>query len=1229
MDRQYLQDDDDDNGQYFTDRRYHLSRQRDRYSHQRQYPDRRPQYRPNNRQLQRSQGPPRTCFICKKENCWSTRHTQEEQDEARAKYKASFTKRLDRRFNQYVAEDAEDDEIGDEFDDTPDQLADEFEALMVEVKGTPTTMADDLSSFVTEVGDPIQGTDAANMTAELLNKATSHALLKSNDEADSFITSDRYGPGQFHGIMVDTGAAGKSTAGYGQYRAYGRLFGKTQIDTGQRGAVKATFGIGSTTSIGSITIPTPIGQCEFHIVNANTPFLLSLSEMDAKGISLDNIQNKLINARDGSSTPIVRRFGHPFIMWGATISTTCYLTETELRTLHRRFGHPSAMRLLNLLERAGHSDPQHRRILEHITKYCARCQKHAGVPMRFKFTLRDEDIDFNHSIYVDVMYINASPILHVVDEATRFQAARWLQNMTSQHVWNALRACWIDVYLGPPDIINHDAGTNFTSQEFQQHAQSLHIRTKEIPVEAANSMSIVERYHKPLRRAYEVLKDEMGGTDKAMLLQMAVKAVNDTAGYDGIVPTLLVFGAFPRMSELEPPAPSIAQRATAIKKAMAEVVKLRACRQVNDALQTRNGPSTDDIHALPLGSDVLIWRVHDKSWKGPYKLLALEGETAVVELPHGPTAFRTTSVKRYNDQRSDNNDGHDQDDQDNQDNHGNGNGQSNQGSHNNNEQRDDQGEHTQRKQPARMRRLPARFRADITLTDEPNKPRPDFTSSRQKELDGLLQRGVFEFIKAADVPLNARIFNSRFVDQIKLEGTPKAYKKSRLVVQAYRDDGKKTVLTQSPTIQRASQRLILCLAVRANLDIYIRDISQAYTQSKSQLARDFYARPPQELNLPPGMLLKVLLPLYGVPEAGTHWFRTYHNHHVKKLELQQSSYDPCLLFTTSNNSNGYQAIIGLQTDDTLIACNSSFKEKESDELHKAKFLAKPLQQLTVQNALTFNGAHITKSATNTIAVSQYDQVKKIKLLDTTDKDEYVSQRARGAYISSVCQPQVAFGLSYAAQTTEPTKDDVDKLNKCLKWQMENGGKGLTFVKLTGKLRLIVFTDSSFANNADYSSQIGYITVLADDNDNCNIIHWSSVKCKRVTRSVLASELYAMVHGFDTACVLKDTLDKITQTTAIPPIPIVICIDSFSLYDCLVKLGTTYEKRLMIDIMAIRQSYERREIAEVVWIAGDSNPADAMTKHASNLSLARIIETNKVNIQATAWVERDKEASDTS
>ena len=55
---------------------------------------------------------------------------------------------------------------------------------------------------------------------------------------------------------------------------------------------------------------------------------------------------------------------------------------------------------------------------------------------------------------------------------------------------------------------------------------------------------------------------------------MAVKAVNDTASLNGLVPTLLIYRAYLRMGKLDPPTPSIMDQAAAIWKAMAEIVKL-------------------------------------------------------------------------------------------------------------------------------------------------------------------------------------------------------------------------------------------------------------------------------------------------------------------------------------------------------------------------------------------------------------------------------------------------------------------------------------------------------------------------------------------------------------------------------------------------------------------------------------------------------------------------------
>ena len=87
---------------------------------------------------------------------------------------------------------------------------------------------------------------------------------------------------------------------------------------------------------------------------------------------------------------------------------------------------------------------------------------------------------------------------------------------------------------------------------------------------------------------------------------MAVKAVNNTASPNRLVPTLLVYGAYLRISKLDPPTPSVIDRAAIIRKAIAKIVKLRAKQTINNALYYHNGPNTTLVYNLPLNSKVLI-----------------------------------------------------------------------------------------------------------------------------------------------------------------------------------------------------------------------------------------------------------------------------------------------------------------------------------------------------------------------------------------------------------------------------------------------------------------------------------------------------------------------------------------------------------------------------------------------------------------------------------------------
>jgi hypothetical protein len=135
----------------------------------------------------------------------------------------------------------------------------------------------------------------------------------------------------------------------------------------------------------------------------------------------------------------------------------------------------------------------------------------------------------------------------------------------------------------------------------------------------------------------------------------------------------------------------------------------------------------------------------------------------------------------------------------------------------------------------RARRLFLRYQnfADITvfLQDEISSSLTfTFAESRRKEINDLLKRQVFEIIIISEVFKNVRIFNFRFVDEIKHSNTSQTYEKSRLMIQICNNHEKILMLTQALIIQRMSQRIILVIAASMNdCHLYLRDITQTYT----------------------------------------------------------------------------------------------------------------------------------------------------------------------------------------------------------------------------------------------------------------------------------------------------------------------------------------------------------------------------------------------------------------
>jgi hypothetical protein len=93
--------------------------------------------------------------------------------------------------------------------------------------------------------------------------------------------------------VIDTGAAFTSTAGYGQFLALKKTQNvKLDADTANKQRFK--FGIRSTAFKGTVQVNTPLRILAFHVVKADTPFLLLLHNLDKIGVYFNNLTNQLV-----------------------------------------------------------------------------------------------------------------------------------------------------------------------------------------------------------------------------------------------------------------------------------------------------------------------------------------------------------------------------------------------------------------------------------------------------------------------------------------------------------------------------------------------------------------------------------------------------------------------------------------------------------------------------------------------------------------------------------------------------------------------------------------------------------------------------------------------------------------------------------------------------------------------------------------------------------------------
>jgi hypothetical protein len=904
---------------------------------------------------------------------------------------------------------------------------------------------------------------------------------------------------------------------------------------------------------------------------STAPILFSMALMNELRVELHNTRSNVCQVDTGNTIDI--RFVHqlPVYSWDQSKNKDIHhfllnrdmqrslYSEAELRNIHRRLGHPTAQRIMRIMERSGRLqdiDPGTRQRLKEIEKNCIACQKHSGPPQRFRFHISNEDGRFNHELIADIMYLDNGNVLHVIDADTRFQSAQFITDQKARTIWKALRRCWIDIYCGPPDVLRVDSGSNFTSTEFAQLSAAQGVVLQIAPVEAHHLIGMVERNHAVLRRVYEKLKLEMPAMDRDSILSMSVRAVNDSTGPDGLIPTVRVFGIFPRLGiPGEKPTPTMAERVKAISEATELASREYARRTLTSASKSGPSPNADTVRAvreLNPGSSILVHR-ENAGWTGPHSVVRMDDDKVSFASKKGVTTVPISVCKPFYE------------------------------------------------------------------TSEYTRSLPIFEASRASELEKHRQLGTFEVVPRVSAQ-GARIFHGTFVDVIKSSGLAR----SRLVACATNDNV--DYLTASPTVQRYSTRVSFAVAAcRRDFEVKFRDITMAFLQSETLISRNAYMEPPPEMNLPHSSILRIRKPLYGLPESPMHWYRTYAKYHADKngLGMTIAAHDPCLFaaFTPEKDCVG---IVTLQVDDSTIMGTREFQEFE--EKQSSRFPNKGSQYVD-DVPREQNGAMIHATVTagkTTYHLCQEKHLKKLRQIHASNiKDEYrqlKSNNALAAFAAHGTRPDLLIYVALFSQITEGRYRQSDRahFNRFVKLCEDTSNRRMNFVGLDlDTMHIAVFVDASFATNWDGSSQLGILVCLRDAHARCNILHATSVKSKRVARSSLAAEIFAMLDGFDIGFVLKVWMGRIFNRT----LELHILTDSRTGFHAVTTLVTTKEKRLMLDLHQLRESYERRELTKITWITGNSNPADCLTKIKHNNKLESVLLHNVIEIDMSGWIDR--------
>ena len=473
--------------------------------------------------------------------------------------------------------------------------------------------------------------------------------------------------------------------------------------------------------------------------------------------------------------------------------------------------------------------------------------------------------------------------------------------------------------------------------------------------------------------------------------------------------------------------------------------------------------------------------------------------------------------------------------------------------------------------------------------------------AKRAELDEWKNKGVYTEIEDR----GQDCMSLRWVVKSKIINGKEGIK-ARLCARGFEEE--QDFRKDSPTCSREGVRATLSLIASKQWVIHSIDVKTAFLQG-NDLERTVIVRPPKEAETIKVWLLKKCV--YGLADASRYWYLKVCNE-FSKIGILPSKLDQGIFYSHVNGV--LSGIVILFVDDILWAGISIFEEKIE--------AFKSVVQIGSENsnAFTYVGIRLVQKDDMTIVIDQntysasLDPIPLDKGRASTPHatvSEAERRAIRGAvgqlnWLANITRPEISFQVSsIGSKIKDATVSDIKEVNKVIGYVKEHPTH-ITFPPLhLPSTRIVMYSDSSFNNLPKGGSQGAHIVFLVDKHNHSCPIAWRSNRIRRVARSTIAAETLALMDGIDTATFLIHLCAEVTLITQNSQV--VALTDNLSLHEAASTTTLISDRRLRIELSAIREMQDRQEI-DLQWIPKEKQLSDVMTKKGASA------ETLKASLQ---------------